>query len=382
MGGSVPCGTGRSKRLGTRRRGPHLRAKLLLCVTPGVLRQRMSTSTLYTSSECLAAAGIRRAVCPACARNKAYRRNPRTSYAPNSRVVQVASRATQPHSSDKTSEVRNLDRRYALLQLIAGGALTTASIPQDAHALVRGYSPTGDSGNLSMPGLAGKDYGKAETIYRDYVRTPSGLQYQDIRIGSGKEAASGSSVVVDWDGYTIGYYGRVIEARNLAKGGDFNKEDHPFLRFEVGKGEVIRGIEEAVEGMKEGGIRRIIVPPGDLSYPFLDENTQAFDIGVGCSVRTAAEKRRVSDESLARAQVGPVPSTFSGQRTLDFVLKDRGLMDKTLLFDIELMSENSSGLVRRGAGKRHTLLLYTLTQQDHYYAVRCFTMPAQKGNPA
>ena len=51
---------------------------------------------------------------------------------------------------------------------------------------------------------------------------------------------------------------------------------------------------------------------------------------------------------MAVLQVGPVPSTFSGKRTLDFVLKDRGLMDKTLLFDVELMSENSSGLAKRG----------------------------------
>ena len=26
---------------------------------------------------------------------------------------------------------------------------------------------------------------------------------------------------VDWDGYTIGYYGRIFEARNKAKGGSF-----------------------------------------------------------------------------------------------------------------------------------------------------------------
>lgn len=28
-------------------------------------------------------------------------------------------------------------------------------------------------------------------------------------------------VQVDWDGYTIGYYGRIFEARNKAKGGSF-----------------------------------------------------------------------------------------------------------------------------------------------------------------
>ena len=50
--------------------------------------------------------------------------------------------------------------------------------------------------------------------YSDYVRTPSGLQYQDLRPGTGKDAREGAQVTVDWDGYTIGYYGRPFEARN------------------------------------------------------------------------------------------------------------------------------------------------------------------------
>ena len=40
--------------------------------------------------------------------------------------------------------------------------------------------------------------------YSDYVRTPSGLQYQDLRPGDGPAPKPGSSVTVDWDGYTIG----------------------------------------------------------------------------------------------------------------------------------------------------------------------------------
>ena len=40
--------------------------------------------------------------------------------------------------------------------------------------------------------------------YSDYVRTPSGLQYQDLRPGEGPVPKPGASVTVDWDGYTIG----------------------------------------------------------------------------------------------------------------------------------------------------------------------------------
>lgn len=46
----------------------------------------------------------------------------------------------------------------------------------------------------------------------------SGLQYKDLRAGSGGEGpAEGDTVVVDWDGYTIGYYGRPFEARNKVR---------------------------------------------------------------------------------------------------------------------------------------------------------------------
>ncbi|KAI3501911.1 hypothetical protein L1887_29939 [Cichorium endivia] len=159
-----------------------------------------------------------------------------------------------------------------------------------------------------MPALKGKDYGKTKMKYPDYAETSSGLQYKDLRPGSGATPKMGDTVVVDWDGYTIGYYGRIFEARNKTKGGSFEGDDKSFYRFQLGSHEVIPAFEEAVAGMSLGGIRRIIVPP-DLGYPENDYNKS-----------------------------GPRPTTFSGQRALDFVLKNQGLIDKTLLFDIELVN--------------------------------------------
>ncbi|KAJ6797746.1 peptidyl-prolyl cis-trans isomerase FKBP19, chloroplastic isoform X1 [Iris pallida] len=158
-----------------------------------------------------------------------------------------------------------------------------------------------------MPALRGKDYGKSKMRYPDYTETQSGLQYKDLRVGDGPTPEMGETVVVDWDGYTIGYYGRIFEARNKTKGGSFEGEDKAFFKFKLGSQEVIPAFEEAVKGMAPGGIRRIIVPP-ELGYPENDFN-----------------------------KLGPRPATFSGQRALDFVLKNQGLIDKTLLFDIELV---------------------------------------------
>ena len=50
--------------------------------------------------------------------------------------------------------------------------------------------------------------------YPDYIMTDTGLQYKDLRDGSGDTASEGSHVTIDWDGYTLGYYGRPFEARN------------------------------------------------------------------------------------------------------------------------------------------------------------------------
>ncbi|KAK9108624.1 hypothetical protein Syun_024635 [Stephania yunnanensis] len=158
-----------------------------------------------------------------------------------------------------------------------------------------------------MPALRGKDYGKTKMRYPDYVETESGLQYKDLRVGNGPKPKMGESVVVDWDGYTIGYYGRIFEARNKTKGGSFEGNEKDFFKFKLGSQQVIPAFEEAVTGMSLGGIRRIIVPP-DLGYPDNDFN-----------------------------KLGPRPTTFSGQRALDFVLRNQGLIDKTLLFDIELL---------------------------------------------
>ncbi|XP_020254409.1 peptidyl-prolyl cis-trans isomerase FKBP19, chloroplastic isoform X2 [Asparagus officinalis] len=158
-----------------------------------------------------------------------------------------------------------------------------------------------------VPALRGKDYGKSKMRYPDYTKTQSGLQYKDLRTGEGPLPKMGDTVVVDWDGYTIGYYGRIFEARNKTKGGSFEGDDKDFFKFKLGSQQVIQAFEEAVVGMAPGGIRRIIVPP-ELGYPENDFN-----------------------------KLGPKPTTFSGQRALDFVLRNQGLIDKTLLFDIELL---------------------------------------------
>ncbi|KAF2288412.1 hypothetical protein GH714_007278 [Hevea brasiliensis] len=105
----------------------------------------------------------------------------------------------------------------------------------------------------------GKDYGKSKMRYPDYTETDSGLQFKDLRVGDGPKPKMGETVVVDWDGYTIGYYGRIFEARNKTKGGSFEGNEKDFFKFKLGSGEVIPAFEEAVSGMALGGVRRKIM---------------------------------------------------------------------------------------------------------------------------
>ncbi|XP_028801228.1 peptidyl-prolyl cis-trans isomerase FKBP19, chloroplastic [Neltuma alba] len=195
--------------------------------------------------------------------------------------------------------LRFLERRKVVLSSVGILSWTLLNNAKDGSSVATEFA--------DMPALRGKNYGKTKMRYPDYTETESGLQYKDLRVGDGPNPKAGDTVVVDWDGYTIGYYGRIFEARNKTKGGSFEGDNKDFFKFKIGSQEVISAFEEAVSGMALGGIRRIIVPP-ELGYPDNDFNKR-----------------------------GPRPMTFSGQRALDFVLRNQGLIDKTLLFDIELL---------------------------------------------
>ena len=52
--------------------------------------------------------------------------------------------------------------------------------------------------------------------YEDFITTPEGWSYKDVKSGSGtnnEEWKDGDRVVFDWSGYTIGYFGRPFEAK-------------------------------------------------------------------------------------------------------------------------------------------------------------------------
>jgi FKBP-type peptidyl-prolyl cis-trans isomerase len=88
----------------------------------------------------------------------------------------------------------------------------------------------------------------------DGVKTASGLIYWDIRVGNGEFAKEGSHVRVHYTGW-------LTTGKKFDSSVDAGK---PF-DFTIGNGEVIKGWEEGVAGMKVGGKRQLRIPP-DLGY--------------------------------------------------------------------------------------------------------------------
>jgi FKBP-type peptidyl-prolyl cis-trans isomerase len=88
----------------------------------------------------------------------------------------------------------------------------------------------------------------------DGVKTPSGLIYWDIRIGNSDVAKEGSHVRVHYTGW-------LTTGKKFDSSVDAGKP----LDFTIGNGEVIKGWEEGVTGMRVGGKRQLRIPP-DLAY--------------------------------------------------------------------------------------------------------------------
>jgi FKBP-type peptidyl-prolyl cis-trans isomerase FkpA len=114
------------------------------------------------------------------------------------------------------------------------------------------------------------------------VESDTGLRYEDLECGRGKEAEGGTSV-------TITYVAELEDGTRFASSEDQGGE----FVFPLGRGQVISGLDEGVRGMKVGGARRLTIPPeiayGDAGFP--------PDVGPGETVVYEVELLEVADNS-------------------------------------------------------------------------------------
>jgi peptidylprolyl isomerase len=86
------------------------------------------------------------------------------------------------------------------------------------------------------------------------ITTADGLQMQDLIVGTGQEAKNGDTV-------TVNYLGTLLDGTKFDSSYDRNQ---PFTT-QIGVGQVIKGWDEGIVGMKVGGKRKLTIP-ASLGY--------------------------------------------------------------------------------------------------------------------
>ena len=112
-----------------------------------------------------------------------------------------------------------------------------------------------------------------------YKKLPSGVIYADLRPGKGATVKEGSKVNMQWvlrksNGYFVD---------SSAVQGDV-----PFI-FTVGDGTAIKGVDEGIRGLQEGGVRRILMPPS-LAYADGLEDGKPGPLPAGYGPRTQMKR--------------------------------------------------------------------------------------------
>ena len=110
---------------------------------------------------------------------------------------------------------------------------------------------------LAVTGGRADDPGQTEKE-KKMTKTESGLQYRDIKEGTGEKPKKGQTCVMHYTGWLW---------ENGAKGKKFDSSvdrGEPF-DFPIGTGRVIKGWDEGVLSMKVGGKRELLIPP-NLGY--------------------------------------------------------------------------------------------------------------------
>ena len=109
-------------------------------------------------------------------------------------------------------------------------------------------------GSAVLPGCGGEPAVREKSVAESLPADATGVVVEDLETGTGETAEKGDTVTVHYTGW-------------LEDGTKFDSSldrNQPF-EFRLGAGQVIAGWEQGVQGMKEGGVRRLTIPPA-LAY--------------------------------------------------------------------------------------------------------------------
>jgi FKBP-type peptidyl-prolyl cis-trans isomerase FkpA len=137
----------------------------------------------------------------------------------------------------------------------------------------------------------------------------------DLREGTGAEAINGSVVTVQYTGW---FYDA---AQPNQKGVPFDSSvGGTGFTFALGTGSVIAGWDQGIVGMKEGGLRRLVVPPslgyGATRYQLIPANsTLVFEIELVTVNVAPTVTTQPSDRTVKAGQTATFTAAASGTPT-------------------------------------------------------------------
>lgn len=106
-------------------------------------------------------------------------------------------------------------------------------------AAVSAAAPADDKDKLKLPPLDSKEWKE--------VKGKGGLKVWDVKAGTGAEAKAGDTVTIHYTGW-------------LKDGTDFDSSHKRGEKAEFPLGNLIKGWQEGIPGMKVGGTRRLYIP--------------------------------------------------------------------------------------------------------------------------
>ncbi|HTK11649.1 MAG TPA: FKBP-type peptidyl-prolyl cis-trans isomerase [Ktedonobacteraceae bacterium] len=163
----------------------------------------------------------------------------------------AATKVNDLHSTATARAKSTASAATAAVASATANAQATASAKTEATAIAHGMqtvtagSPTPSAGPATPPAVSG-------TVHK----LADGLEYIDTKVGVGATAQSGSTVYVQYTGW--------VQSTGQKFDSSYDRGGQP-INVTLGQGQVIKGWDEGLIGMKAGGSRRLILPPA-LAY--------------------------------------------------------------------------------------------------------------------
>ena len=152
-----------------------------------------------------------------------------------------------------TSALRLVGRRAAV------GAATGAAITLPTQVLAK-------CADIESCREVGEAKVAADMAANPVINLGNGVRYKRVKEGAGATVSGNDVVDVAYSISTAGGSYMYSRGFGFEKDSDGVVDAGDFLRVRMGNGEVPRGIEIALRGMKEGEKRRIELPPGKVGF--------------------------------------------------------------------------------------------------------------------